>query len=166
LAEQQEMTKRGVFSQGRPAWVSGKIAPEQTRPQAPGGFRKSIQSKLFGVVDDEGGSAAKDSREDSRQGSARLSPLDRIEESCPGMSDEAESALLTEDIAKRVIKYEKVVARCPGSIDLWTWLGRDYKSIGNKDKAQAAALRALTIDPRDEAAKALKSSLDEMSSSK
>lgn len=159
LAEQEELSKRGVFSNNRPAWVSGQSAGSQSAPASSFGFKNRFERNSSTNSNNEAYSSS--SQLDSRGNKESDSPLDRLESMCPGMSAEAEAALLTDARKERVVKYEKILARCPGSLDIWLWAAKDYQSLGNTFKAEGAVLRALSIDSQNEAAKSLRDSIIE-----
>ena len=83
------------------------------------------------------------------------SPLDRIEQVCPGIEDGVTEALKTTDTASRVRQYESLTTRCPNSWDLWLWLAKDYESTGRYVEANRSLERVLTLNRTSEAAQAL-----------
>ncbi len=82
-------------------------------------------------------------------------PLQRIERACPSSEKEVMHALGLTNVAARAQEYEKLVLRCPSSVDLWLWLGKDYDRSQRGDKAARCFQKALSLDPANQEARSL-----------
>lgn len=110
------------------------------------------------LVEKEGEGAADDEVVTAEEGEGveeEVSPLERIEETCPGIESSVVEALQTTDVAQRIRKYSTLTSRCPHSWDLWLWLGKDYQSQGRMVEAGRCYERVLTLDYSNEVARAL-----------
>lgn len=171
--EGQLLARQGAFPSGLPGWV--KTPPEMGPARV---SREGLVPQTYGaaqVVQTASGSsaaAAVGSERDaqlSRQEAARkaqteaepekdqaeVSPLDRIEQVCPGMESQVSDALRIEGLDERIRSYENLTSRCSQSSDLWFWLGRDYQQAKRYPQAVRAFEQVLVLDPRNQAARAL-----------
>ncbi len=166
VAEQQALVSRGGFSGGAPAWsprtVTGSAAgiplrdsggiPERFNSPAVSYAANSDNDQFFKQVQNSRAKLIDEKESGEEEGivvnrDKESSPLDRIAKVCPGIDAEAEEAILIENSAVRVQKYQELTRRCPLSADLWTWLSRDQLSSGNFAEAESAARQALAVQP-------------------
>ncbi len=167
VAEQQALVSRGGFSGGAPAWSprtvdgsaagiplrdSGGIPERFNSPAVSYGansdndqFFKQVQKSRAKLIETQAGGDEEEGIVVNRD--KESSPLDRIAKVCPGIDAEAEEAILIENSAVRIQKYQELTRRCPLSADLWTWLSRDQLSSGNFTEAESAARQALAVQP-------------------
>ena len=166
VAEQQALVSRGGFSGGAPAWsprtVTGSAAgiplrdsggiPERFNSPAVSYAANSDNDQFFKQVQNSRAKLIDEKESGEEEGivvnrDKESSPLDRIAKVCPGIDAEAEEAILIENSAVRIQKYQELTRRCPLSADLWTWLSRDQLSSGNFAEAESAARQALAVQP-------------------
>ncbi len=169
----QALLESGVFGERVPAWVnqtkqesirgtdSGIIPSNYSVPSA---IKTSRTVAETGVLDTERARREAEESEEKEETlaavreeevEAEISPLDRIEQECPGLESAVSDALRTEARGARVRKYESLAVRCPGSSDLWFWLAKDYQEAGQLVQAARSFERVLLVAPENEAAKAL-----------
>lgn len=176
VEEQHALAAQGAFSGGVPAWstMSGigrsddGLIPQQYATRS----THDITDRTF--------SAARHQREETRARLEELadvdnedalqdiqtrpdSPLARITASCPAQEGAVTEAITTTDRIARIKKYRLLTRSCPGSADLWYWLGRDYAAEGRTSEARQALEQAAYLDPAHAEAKQL---LSELSSTK
>lgn len=175
--EGNELKQSGVFTGSVPAWINQNEDPAP-KPVATGGTIPQTYKEsptIQGGRDAVPSSAARtqagvERRLDEAQqekeaklssggavsGTTDMSPLSRVESSCPGSEAAVTAALTEENQKKRVAKYEALTSRCPESADLWIWLGKAYDSGEQFTDAIKAYDRALLLDPSNDETKGLK----------
>ncbi|MCB0321957.1 MAG: tetratricopeptide repeat protein [Bdellovibrionales bacterium] len=169
-AEGRHLADQKVFAGAVPAWVnqtqekrptfavkSGLVPQSYTVPTA---VASSNRLGPDGFTEEQGEGAER-TEEGTRLGRAEQvernddSPLDRIEQLCPGLEASVSDALRTVNTPSRIEKYERLTRGCPASADLWLWLGKDYEAEGRLVEANRSFENVLVHDPGNEAAEAL-----------
>ena len=162
IEEQRELASRGAFPAGTPSWVSQhhQLGSFPSRSPATSSAaelvnRSSLPQRSRELKVEDARAKLASSQIAEQTNTRPNSPLARVAEACPGYDKHAEEGLLIVNRAERIAKYEWLVQRCPRSTDIWTWLGRDYRSAGLNNKAKDAASRAYNIDNNNEEAQDL-----------
>ena len=175
LAEQRELASRGALNglNGKADWVASPIQrgqqigmdhsagiPDYT--QGGSGAIDNLSSQILpqtnnaavaAVADRELSETSSEQKNTTAEVPREDSPLDRISRSCPGSDAEVTSALKTINRDQRMAKYMALTAKCPGSSDLWDWLGSDYLQAGKLDNAKEAFQKAVLLDSANQEAK-------------
>lgn len=169
--EKEELVRRGAFPNGVPAWYgpqtridnkpvaqrdSGVATERLFVPQAAQNAHPRLDYVRANMNQfEEEAVEQQEAPKKTGPDLSGLSPLERVEAVCPGMEDDVRQALLTEDRAVRVLKYESLSNRCQESTDIWLWLAKDYRQMGDYSRAESALNRLLELDPENSEAQSL-----------
>lgn len=170
--EGQVLAERGAFPSSLPGWVKAPDDMGAARANRGGlvpqgyGAAKVVQTANAGsgsnAIEQERRAQEKRSEEEresqravSTQTQGESSPLDRIEQLCPGLEDEVTEALKTIEIKERIQQYERLSVKCPNSADIWFWLAQDYHKTSRFAEAVRSYEQVLVLDPQNQAAQAL-----------
>lgn len=137
-----------------PAVKSSREAQPANKAGQPN-FERTRMRQINAIERSESATAEKIEADTSAVNKADDSPLDRIEQTCPGTENSVSEALRTTDVNERIRKYNTLTKYCSNSSDIWFWLGKDYQSQGRYADAKRCFDKVLVLDPDNEAAKAL-----------
>ena len=165
LQEQEKLIQDGAFPGGVPPWVVTSSHPEINRNYSgtiPNRFSSvnREQQRTLGERQDkepeqnkeqqaevaQSPTQAIDSSVKQPRGHISNSPIQRINEVCPGIEGPVSEAVVTEDSAERLVKYKSLVAQCNRSDDLWFWLGKEYLTEGNMQEAKNCFEQVLILN--------------------
>ncbi|MCC6934059.1 MAG: tetratricopeptide repeat protein [Deltaproteobacteria bacterium] len=165
ISEQKALEEMGAFPGGAPSWVSA--FPANSKPKVLSGIipnnfvQPSKQGELSpvgilteGNLNDRQNATSEISIERTAHtpsliGNKADSIISKIERVCSGIDGLLAQAVITEDTAERLSKYENLVKRCDKSSDLWFLLGKEYLVDGQLKKSEQALQRTIALDPNN-----------------
>ena len=153
VEEQQYLAGQGAFAGGSPAWVStavqGKKAPNLIPESfaAPDAIRGRLSSDLLDEQRQKSLELAAKEKAAPQKSVPDASPLNRINQVCPGVESSVNDALTTVDLNERIGKYASLTSQCSSAYDLWIWLGNDYLKAERIPEAKRAFDQALVLNP-------------------
>ena len=170
VEEQQALVAQGAFPGGVPPWVvsgGGAASGKRMSGVIPSNYLPSkSESKLSGfsaegVDADQKESRTKDSAGDLKttqptssentliaktQGKGVDSPIQRVQEVCPGTEAKVADAIITDEPSLRLKKFQDLTTQCRNSEDLWFWLAKEYLTEGRLQEAKSCLEQVLMLN--------------------
>ena len=159
--QQQELSARGSFAGGTPAWVlhprSNGVADVATPQQGlmPTSFTSSgigrdvresqrMSTELPAVTMAERKALESGGKKPAEPEAVGM--LNKLVAKCPYIEDQVRATLLVEDTQGRIKSWTELISQCPSGSALYFWIGQDYEKAGRLAEAGRNYEQALTLD--------------------